>query len=273
MSKTQSSPVLTIIIPTYNSGGTLGVALKSIINQTVKDIEILIIDGLSIDNTLEIVEKHKLEFPNINVVSEKDKGIYDAMNKGVLIAKGTWLYFMGSDDSLYEPTTIEKFLNNEALKKNDVVYGNVFSTRYGEKYDGLFTYSKLRHINISHQSIFFRKAVFDKIGNFNLKYKSLADWDHNIRWFFSNEIAKEYIDQIIANYADGGYSSIYFDDAFKLDKNFLLLTKGFGKLPVSELINCSSDSVTDAKQTKKYLKQVIAQFLRFGLRVYKKIGF
>lgn len=271
MSKTQSSLILTIIIPTYNSGGTLGVALKSIINQTVKDIEILIIDGLSTDNTLGIVENHKLEFPNITIISEKDKGIYDAINKGVLMAKGTWLYFMGSDDSLYESTTIEQFLNCKKLKDNEIVYGNVYSTRFNGSYDGLFTYSKLINQNICHQAIFFRKSVFIKIGKFNLKYKVYADWDHNIRWFFSSKISKIYINQIVANYADGGFSSIQIDEVFKRDKDFLLLSKGIGKLSVCELISCCNYSINYAKQKRNYLELLAAYFLRFGLKIFRKI--
>ncbi|MDR7372330.1 glycosyltransferase family 2 protein [Flavobacterium aquidurense] len=270
MSKTQASPILTIIIPTYNSGSTLDVALKSIINQTFKNIEILVIDGLSVDNTLEIVESNKMEFPNITVVSEKDNGIYDAMNKGILLAKGTWLYFLGSDDSLYEADTIEKFINSEALRLNEVVYGNVYSERFNGIYDGLFTYSKIMNQNICHQAIFFKKSIFDKIGKFNLIYKSHADWDHNIRWFFSSKISKMFVNQIIANYADGGYSSTHSDEVFWRDKYFLLLTKGIGKLSLSELISCSSHSIKFAKEEKKYLKLLLVLSLRVGLKILKK---
>lgn len=269
MSKTPSSPILTIIIPTYNSGATLEVALKSILKQTFKDIEILIIDGLSIDNTLEIVENYKLEFSNINVISEKDKGIYDAMNKGIIKAKGEWIYFMGSDDSLYEPTTIEQFLNSAELKNNDFVYGDVYSTRFNGRYDGLFSYSKLINQNICHQAIFFKKSVFTKIGKFDLKYKSHADWDHNIRCFYSSKISNGYLNQIIANYADGGYSSLQFDEVFKKDKNFLLLSKGIGRLSVSELISCCNYSINYAKQKKNYFEYLVAYFLRFVLKILK----
>lgn len=269
MSKTPSNLILTIIIPTYNSGATLEVALKSIVEQTVQDIEILILDGLSVDNTLEITERYKLKFPNINVISEKDNGIYDAMNKGILLAKGTWLYFMGSDDSLYESTTIEQFLNNEKLKDNDIVYGNVYSTRFNGSYDGLFTYSKLMNQNICHQAIFFRKSIFTIIGKFNLKYKAHADWDHNIRWFFSSKISNVYLNQIIGNYADGGYSSRHIDKVFKRDKNFLLLSKGIGKLSVSELLGCCSHSINYAKQDRNYFKLLVTYLLRFGLKLKK----
>lgn len=273
MSKIQSSPILTIIIPAYNSGGTLDIALKSIINQTIKDIEILIIDGLSTDNTLEIVENHKLEFAGINIVSEKDKGIYDAMNKGIMLAKGEWIYFMGSDDSLYEPITIEQFLNNPELKNNEIVYGDVYSTRFNGRYDGLFSYSKLINQNICHQAIFFRKSIFTKIGKFNMKYKAYADWDHNIRWFFSSKVSNAYLNQIIANYADGGYSSLYVDEVFIKDKSFLLLSKGIVKLSVSELISCCNYSINYAKQKKNYFEYLVAYFLRFGLKIFKKISF
>lgn len=268
--KRRFSPVLTIVIPTFNSGETLNNALKSIVNQTIKDIEIVIIDSVSNDNTLEIVEKYKMELQNINVVSEKDKGIYDAMNKGIIIAKGTWIYFMGSDDSLYESTTIEKFLRNEEIKKNEIVYGNVYSTRFNGSYDGLFTYSKLINKNICHQAIFFRKSAFIKIGKFNLKYKVYADWDHNIRWFFSSKISKIYLNQIIANYADGGFSSMHTDEIFRKDKYFLLLKKGIGKLSFSESINCCNILIDFLKSEKNYFRLLVVFFFKFGLKILKK---
>jgi glycosyltransferase involved in cell wall biosynthesis len=270
MDKTPNNPILTIIIPTYNSATTIEVALESIVKQTVKDIEILIMDGLSIDNTLEIVERFKLEFQNITIISEKDKGIYDAMNKGVLIAKGTWLYFMGSDDSLYESTTIEQFLGNSNIENNEVVYGNVYSTYFNGSYDGLFTYSKLVDKNICHQALFFRKSVFNNIGKYNLKYRAHADWDHNIRWFFSPKVSRIHIDQIIANFAYGGFSSVFDDVAFRRDKNFLLLSKGIGKLTVSELLSCCINSIYFAKQERNFFKLFVAYFLKFGLKILEK---
>lgn len=270
MDKIPSNPILTIIIPTYNSGTTIEVALKSIVRQTVQDIEIVIIDGLSNDNTLEIVESFKLEFQNITIISEKDKGIYDAMNKGVLIAKGKWLYFMGSDDSLYESTTIEQFLGNTNIENNEVVYGNVYSTYFNGSYDGLFTYSKLMNKNICHQALFFRRSVFNKIGKYNLKYKAHADWDHNIRWFFSSKISRMHIDQIIANFAYGGFSSVFDDVAFRRDKNFALLSKGIGKLSTAELLSCCTDSIYYAKQKRSVIQFLIAHFLKFGLQFFNR---
>jgi glycosyltransferase involved in cell wall biosynthesis len=262
---------ISIIIPTFNSAKTLAVCLDSILKQSFTDFEVLIMDGLSTDNTLEIVKSY--DDVRLIISSEKDNGIYDAMNKGITKAKGTWLYFMGSDDSLYESNTIEQFLKIEGLENNEIVYGNVYSTRFNGRYDGLFTYSKLMSKNICHQAIFFRKSIFAKIGKFNLNYKSHADWDHNIRWFFSSKISKIYTNQIIANYADGGFSSVHTDEVFRRDKNFLILSKGIGKLSVSELLECSCQSINFAKLERNYFKLLVAYFLRLGLKILGSLSF
>ena len=102
--------LITIIIPTYNCEKTIGDALDSILGQSIKEVEVLIVDGLSTDRTLEIVAQYQTKHANIVLHSEKDEGIYDAMNKGIGLAKGDWLYFMGSDDTLFENTTLEKYV-------------------------------------------------------------------------------------------------------------------------------------------------------------------
>lgn len=262
------NPLLSIIIPTFNSESTLSIALDSIVGQTFKNWEVVIIDGVSTDATLTIAEKYKRQFSSIKLLSEKDKGIYDAMNKGISLAKGEWLYFMGSDDSLFQSTTLEQFADLKELKNNEIVYGNVYSTHFNGSYDGLFTYSKFINKNICHQAIFFRKSVFKKTGKYNLKYKAYADWNHNINWFFSSKISKVHIDQVIANFAYGGFSSVFDDTAFKTDKNFLLLSKGIGKLSVSELLSCCNNSIYYAKQERNFFNLFIAYFFKFGLKFF-----
>lgn len=211
-------PFFSIIIPTYNSGKTLSLCLESILNQTFQNFEIIIIDGISSDDTVSIVKKFKEINPNIRWISEKDKGIYDAMNKGIRLAKGKWVYFMGSDDTIYSTDTLNKI--RKELKDFDVVYGNVISTRFDGIYDGSFTKEKIYQKNICHQAIFFKKNVFKKIGKFNQRYSSHADWDHNLRWFLSDKIKKKYIDLIFANYADGGFSSVNAEPCFHKIKHW-----------------------------------------------------
>lgn len=268
---TTNSPVFSIIIPTFNSGSTLSVALDSVFNQTFTDLEVLIMDGLSSDDTIKIVKNYKKKFNNIIIYSEKDEGIYDAMNKGTDLALGEWLCFLGSDDSLYESTTLEQFLNNKQIENNEIVYGNVYSEYFNGSYDGMFTYSKLLNQNICHQAIFFRRSIFSKIGKYNLKYKAYADWHHNINWFFSSKISYTYIDQIIANFTYGGFSATYNDKAFKSDRIFLLISKGIGKLTISELLSSCNNYINYVKQERNFLKLFVAYFFKVGLMIFGKI--
>lgn len=246
-----SNPLLSIIIPTFNSGKNLEVVLKSIFEQSFKDLEVLIVDGDSKDDTLEVAEEYKKSNTNLRITSEADKGIYDAMNKGLKLAQGDWLYFMGSDDSFYDSNVLEKFANYDGLGEIEVLYGNVYASGFGGIYDGSFTYTKLSRKNICHQSIFINKKVFNIIGGFNVKYKALADWDHNIRWFFSSKIKNQYIDLTIANYCEGGFSSKYIDRKFYEDKNWKLLCLGIGKISLPELINITDNAILYARLNHK----------------------
>jgi glycosyltransferase involved in cell wall biosynthesis len=217
------SPYFSIIIPTYHAGCLLGRALSSVFSQSFSDLEVIIVDGLSTDNTVEIAMGFKSK--RIKVVSEKDHGIYDAMNKGIKVAQGEWLYFLGSDDAFFSDKILE-MVAPSLTKGNDVVYGNVHSSRFGGVYDGEFDNEKILNKNICHQSIFFHKSVFDTVGDFDLRYKSHADWEHNMRWFLSDRIKKKYIDVVIAHYADGGFSSRNPDRLFHDHRVLTYLTHG-----------------------------------------------
>lgn len=247
-------PQLSIIIPTNNSESTLEEALKSIFIQTFNNYEVLIIDNLSMDNTSSIVQEYQNKYQNIKWFSSKDNGVYDAMNKGVDLARGNWVYFLGSDDTLYECQTLEKVFN-ELNFSAQVIYGNVFFEEYNRIYDYEFNNYKLTTNNICHQSIFFKKEVFCTIGKFNTKYKMLADWDHNMRWFFSNKVNHKYVNQVIANFAAGGYSSKNKDFVFENVKYFKILKLAIFKLTLKELIETCNKALKYFKthgQTKKY---------------------
>lgn len=212
--------IFSIIIPTLNSEEMLKKCLESVVNQSFRDFEILIMDGLSTDNTLGIVKSFNDE--RIKIFSGKDEGIYDAMNKGIDKTNGEWLYFLGSDDELYNIDILLKVYNFILKNEVDIVYGNVYSSRFNGVYDGHFTKEKLEQKNICHQSMFFNRSVFRKIGTYNLKYKGHADWHHNLRCFFSPKIRTLYLDEVIANYSDGGYSSMFGDDEFAKMKSWEL---------------------------------------------------
>lgn len=220
--------MFSIIIPLYNSEATLKNCLDSVFSQNYKDFEVIVVDGLSKDKSMDIVKMYVNKNKNLHYLSEADKGIYDAMNKGIKMAKGKWLYFMGSDDSFYSTDVLQNVhASLECNKDLDVVYGNVFSERFNGVYNGIFYDEKLYYENICHQSIFFHNSVFRQVGNFNLNYKAHADWEHNMKWFLSSKINKKYIDLIVANYSDGGFSSQHGDSQFEKDKIFVFLKNGF----------------------------------------------
>jgi glycosyltransferase involved in cell wall biosynthesis len=213
-----------IIIPTYNVENIINSTLNSILNQTFNNYEILIIDNLSSDKTLEIASSYNDK--RIKIFFENDSGIYDAMNKGIKLSSGDWIYFLGCDDELFNKNVLYDIQKIIKEFECDIIYGNVFNLKLNKKYDGEFSFSKILKKNICHQSLFFKKSVFDKIGLFDLKYKIYSDWDHNIKWFSSNSISKKYIDIIIANYGGNGYSSSHIDSLF-LKEKILPLRKKF----------------------------------------------
>ncbi|MBS1663149.1 MAG: glycosyltransferase [Bacteroidetes bacterium] len=200
-----TAPYLTIIIPTYQAEKTLQASLDSVLSQDFRDLEILVMDGGSKDRTIEIVQAAAAEDPRIRLVSERDKGVYDAMNKGVRQARGTWLFFLGSDDFLFEPTTLSTVF--PGYEDADFIYGNVVGDSYKGAYDGQFDYAKLLSRNISHQAIFYRRTLFDRFEAYDLRYKGYADWELNIRLFRDESVRRRYIGGIIARFGPFGLSS------------------------------------------------------------------
>lgn len=209
-----------IIIPTFNSEKTLERCLKSVVNQSFKDFEILIMDGLSTDSTLAIVKSFNDD--RIKIFSEKDKGIYDAMNKGIDKANGKWLYFLGSDDELYDEKVLEKIYFVIQTTRKKIIYGNVKIignagwAKDGDIYDGEFNLEKILRKNICHQAVFYHKSVYTKLGYYNMSYILCADWDFNLRCFA--KYCFSYTDIIIAKFSGGNTSAAMVDNMFGKEK-------------------------------------------------------
>ena len=218
------SPAISIIIPTYNSDKTLERCLESIVKQDFETYEIIIVDGKSSDKTKDIVIKYASDNTRFRWISESDAGVYDAMNKGIDIAKGEWIYFLGSDDYLHE-TVLKKLFDNNYPAGVNVVYGSARIAGYtpwaldGQIYDGEFDLKKLLKKNICHQAIFYRRSfVQNEIGYYNLRYKICADWDFNLRCWAKSAFV--YKDLIISTF-NGGGSSTYNNIDVEFGNNFL----------------------------------------------------
>jgi glycosyltransferase involved in cell wall biosynthesis len=227
----QENILFSIIIPTYNSEQTLNRCLESIITQTYKDFEVWIIDNHSTDQTINIIRQYQSSHTAINYISEKDKGIYDAMNRGIDLADGSWLYFMGSDDSFYNENVLAAVAAKINSANAQIIYGNVIMRGQNQwgldnvVFDGEYDLKKFIDRNICHQAMFYEKAVFKLNGYFDLKYITGSDFDFNLRCY--SNTAFTYLDLIMANFFVGGQSTHVEDHQFKKDRGALLY-KYFG---------------------------------------------
>lgn len=255
-------PFFSIIIPAYNSEKTIDVAIGSILKQQYNAYEVLVIDGLSKDKTLEKVRSYN--DARLKIHSEKDNGIYDAMNKGVALASGTWLMFLGSDDELYDSNVLGDVYT--AINKNDrVIYGNVMlkgNTGWGndgQLYDGEFTIQKLLKVNIAHQAIFYHKEVFIKCGVYNLNYKVCADFDMNLK--AASKYKLKYIDRTIANFFAGGASTNTGDASFEKDYNHNIIKYFKNSLYNSSFKGLERQIIKQAKNNLRQLKAASGFYL------------
>lgn len=201
-----------IIIPTFNSAKVIRRCLDSIVVQTYKDFEILVMDGVSKDETVKIVSSYNNEC--IHIYSEPDKGIYDAMNKGIDKSSGKWLLFLGSDDYLFNDEVLFK-VSLHLSEDLDVVYGESES-HWSEMHRGEWSLDKL-DANRVHQAIFYNRRFFGQSLRYNLKYKVCADFDMNLKWFLNKQHRYKYIPVTISYMSDGGMSSQVKDEAFYKD--------------------------------------------------------
>lgn len=198
------SPLISIITVSYNVVNTIEQTILSVINQGFDNYEYIIIDGGSKDGTLEIIKKHE---DKVTLwISEPDKGIYDAMNKGVLLAKGEWINFMNAGDLF--ANNISKLLNEALIDANhDVIYGDVLI-----KKNEVLSLDKAREIqqlnyslNFCHQSSFVRRELLIKYP-FSLNYKISSDYNLFLNLFIKG-YNFHYIKSAISIFEYGGISS------------------------------------------------------------------
>lgn len=200
-----TTPMFSIIVPTFNSAATLQACVESIICQTYNHYELVLVDGGSTDRTLDIANSFGTSLGERLVIhSGPDQGPYDAMNRGVGMATGTWVLFLGSDDTLYESDTLARvagFVNGH--ESCDLVYGDVIMRSTGSRHAGIFDLDRLLfETNLCHQSVFYRRELFAGIGPYNLRYRIWADWDFNIRCFSNPALITHHMDIVIAKYND-----------------------------------------------------------------------
>ena len=216
---------ISIITATFNRGHFIESCVLSILRQDIKDVELIIIDGLSTDSTFEklrpLIKKNK----NIKFYSETDSGIYDALNKGIDKANGEIIGFLHSDDVFYNSEVLKKIICKFKNHDIDGLYGNL---EYVEKIDTnkvvRFWESCAFNNNLlrkgwapPHPTLFLKSNIYKKHGKFDLKFKISADYDFMLRIFKDDSLKFEYIPMVVTRMRTGGVSN-------KNIKNILIKT-------------------------------------------------
>lgn len=216
---------VSIITATYNSSNSIKRTLDSIASQDYKNIEHIIIDGGSTDATLDIVKNHRIQ--DAKIISEKDNGIYDALNKGLKIATGDIIGFLNSDDYFSTNCSVSTIVNVFTNNNSDIVYGDllyVTNTNLKEKIIRYWKSNQFKPQSLRfgwmppHPTVYCTKEIYDNYGHFNTNMNIAADYDFILRVFKQQNLKKTYIPKVIVNMQIGGASNGSF-------KNLVLKTK------------------------------------------------
>lgn len=201
------SPKVSVITVVFNAAAVIGNTIKNIANQTYDNIELVVVDGGSTDETVSIIRS--FERVVTKWISEPDKGIYDAMNKGTRLATGDWIIFMNAGDSFYENNSVEKFVNFVRSSANaDMIFGDVIIVDGNREWkrelknDFMFLIRNM----ICHQCIFYSKDSFKKAGGFDIRYRMTADFEHLMR-MKTNGLRIVRFPQVISRYSLDGVSA------------------------------------------------------------------
>ena len=221
-SGSRSKPLVSVITVTFNAAMYLERAIRSIVNQSYSNIEYLIIDGKSTDGTLDILRQFGDQIDYW--MSEPDDGIYDAMNKGVALSKGDWVYFLGADDILVN--CVHRMIRM-MRQPNTIYYGDVYLPQKNKTYSGSFDWYKIAHKNINHQAIFYPRSAFQHY-QYDTRYLIWADYDLNLRLWHDKRYRFQYVPELICVHNESGISGGHNDESFELVKP-ALIQRYFGR--------------------------------------------
>ncbi len=210
----KNNPKISIITVVYNGEKYLEDTIKSVINQTYSNIEYIIIDGGSTDGTVDIIKKYEDKIAYW--ISEKDRGIYDAINKGIKVSSGDYIGVIGGDDTYYIDA-IEAIANNinKSDKKIDLIYGNIAyvdenNTVLKKKKSSLPNekFFMIKGMSIPHIGSFVRSDIYGQYGDYDLSFKYASDYEYYLKLYLNN-IHIDYIDHYITNFRNTGVTNNY----------------------------------------------------------------
>lgn len=219
---------ISVITVCYNSSTTIRKTIESILAQTYSNLEYIIVDGASRDNTVDIIKEYEPAFEGrMRWISEPDNGIYDAMNKGIAMATGELIGILNSDDT-YDAKAVETMAECYIPAKYQILYGSMRTIKNGEVISvGRTPHTVLPDEMICHPSCFVSADVYRDFGAYDTQYPSVADYDFMIRMSQNSKVEFVPVDAVIADFYLGGMSSSDFAymDLLKLKTNYGMLPK------------------------------------------------
>lgn len=250
---------VSIITVCYNAEQTIEETIKSVINQTYRNIEYIIIDGASTDLTYQIINKYQ---PYVHtIVSEEDEGLYYAMNKGINYAKGDIIGILNSDD-VYVEEAVSKVVEYYHKTGADIIYGNALwigEEREGSTYRCDDIEELWYQMVIPHPATFVKAEVYKKYGKFNTKYKLAADYDLMLR-FYSNSLRFGHLDEAITFFRSGG----------KSDQNPNICIEEAREIALCYIDRCNRKDYYLKKIHERYYKYYLGFFWNHNRKLIEK---
>lgn len=248
---------VSIITPTFNSASTIKDCLKSVSNQDYEDIEHLIIDGKSSDETIDIVNKHKTY--NTTLISEPDNGLYSAINKGIALSTGDILGILNSDDMYYDYSVISNIVKYFKKYKIKLSYGDlvIVDRNNINKTKRIYTVHSNAKLLFRfgmmppHPTVFIKSDLYNKYGHYSEKYIIAADYEFLFRQIMVNNVAYKYIPMPIVLMRNGGISNNGIKSSFRLNKEIYTIHKELG-IPISVFSLIKKIPIRIKERFKKY---------------------
>jgi glycosyltransferase len=224
--------MISIITVTYNSEQTLQKTIDSVLTQSYPNIEYIIIDGNSTDNTLNIIKENEPKFAGrMKWISEPDNGIYEAMNKGIKLTSGDIIGILNSDDAFFSPEIIAEVVNGFQITKCDVLYGDLIYQK-DKQYLRYWKSNPFRYRGLyfgwmpPHPTLYCRKEIYEKNGSFDLQFRISADYDFILRIFKNKNYHFAYLRKVLVLMNTGGISNGSFRNIMaKSKEDYIALKK------------------------------------------------